>query len=115
MPIVSHLCVRCQVRRAPGVLAATLVLKQIVSSVQKAAWCLQERAYEVVMALCVRASGQEGPQLGQQKKAWGLWRPEAGGHQGSWKSRCEGQIGNLRALKGRYQCTVGMPGLGHCA
>lgn len=71
MPVMSHLCVRCQVHRAPGVLAATLVLEQIVSSVQKAAWCLQDRA-DVVMALCVRASGQEGPRLGQQKKAWGL-------------------------------------------
>lgn len=40
----KNLCVRCQVHRAPGVLAATLLLKGIVSSVQKAVWRLEEGA-----------------------------------------------------------------------
>lgn len=47
MSVISHLCVRCQVRKTPGALAATLLLKGIVSSVQKAAWCLEEAADEV--------------------------------------------------------------------
>lgn len=49
MHVLSHLYVRCQAHKAPGVLAATLVLKGTVSSVQRATPCLQKRA-DVVMA-----------------------------------------------------------------